>query len=441
MMAESQTVRALTALGSLLLAAFRGSRSRRGLLLSLDFLETSFFHSRTYRLVEKTPSLYPARLWGLFDSANRAFSGSLLMRIGIFHPLFLFPLTYFGFVAISRYRPSFLALFSILLGLAFFALGVSLSRRVEIDSILFEGASPKIAVLLLSVGLGALLTDLLLAGTIPLFDPVGRRYLNVTFTMLSTVLVPGGILLISLIGRRREEGRLTLPEARVYGLTTLLLTTALIALLGYRTQILVSLLGGSIALLHRRLVGPTEILLALASALGTVAALGYLRAQELGSALGFLEVIGGRTALTLSVYDTLINRFWLFGVNHGTVALATFSSFLPFVPGPRLGPRTIVANLFGIRDVSITSTLLGTVVLDFGLPGIALFMLLLGSIVGIAYYAMRRTESPLATAIFALFLAYTLVGIETGLVDFIVFLYFLGGTLLLLASRRTGREG
>ncbi|MEE9564587.1 MAG: hypothetical protein V3V63_02645, partial [Candidatus Hydrothermarchaeaceae archaeon] len=106
------------------------------------------------------------------------------------------------------------------------------------------------------------------------------------------------------------------------------------------------------------------------------------------------------------------------------------------IPGPRLGPRTIVARMYGVQDISMTSTLFGTVVLDFGIPGIAVFAVCLGFVVGLAYNAMKNTRGALPTGIFSLLIAYTLVGIETGLVDLIVFVLFFTSFLILVNPKR-----
>ncbi|RLG56669.1 MAG: hypothetical protein DRN95_06525, partial [Candidatus Hydrothermarchaeota archaeon] len=86
------------------------------------------------------------------------------------------------------------------------------------------------------------------------------------------------------------------------------------------------------------------------------------------------------------------------------------------------------------EGVSITSTLYGTVALGYGILGIAIFSLLLGHVLAIAHEAMKQSKSSLATGIFSLLMAYTLVGIETGLVDFIVFVLFITSYLILRKS-------
>jgi oligosaccharide repeat unit polymerase len=396
------------------------------------FLENAFLKSRAYTISRQMPRLYPARIWGVFDSANVRLKGS----VDIFNPVFIFPLVYLAFICISTYRPSNLALFSIFVGISFFAAGVRLSDRVKIKNISLEPSSERIAILLISVGVMALVYDVFQAGAIPLLKPTAKRYLNVTLTTLAMVLVPGGIIAISSVGKRLEKGLISQREARVYALVLLLTTTFLISLLGYRTQIIVSLLGCTIAMYYSRLIGALEVMVSFFTALFAISIEGYYRALAEGGSVGLFDVVGQRMGLTLSIYDSLVNRFYLFGANHGTTTLATFSSFFHSIPGPRLGPRTIVARMYGVQDISMTSTLFGTVVLDFGIPGIAVFALCLGFVIGLAYFAMKNTKGALPTGIFSLLIAYTLVGIETGLVDLIVFMFFFTSFLILVDPKR-----
>jgi oligosaccharide repeat unit polymerase len=402
-----------------------------------DFVERSFSHSLTLKVHKKASSfVYPQRLWRVFDSLNEGIKQGKIAT-NIFNPLFIFPFTYFAVLAMSSYRPSNLAIFSIFLGIAFFMVGALVSGKVRFKEIYLEEHAKRIAILLLVVGVFFLLMDLYRAKTIPLLEPAVRRHLSVLYTMLASLLVPGGILGISLIGRKLERKEITIREARTFAISTMLIITFLISLLGYRTQVIVSLLGCTIAMYFWNIVGVTEILLSFSSLFLAISSIGYIRALSQGSSMGFFDVIGRRLGLTLSVYDHLITRFWQFGANRGSVALATFSSFFSFIPGPRLGPRTMVARIIGVeKNISITSTLLGTIVLDFGIPGIMFSMVLLGFVVGLAYNAMKQTKSALATAIYSLLIAYALVGIETGLVDFNVAMFFTVSFLILIASRR-----
>ncbi len=459
MISQSISIRFAAVCFRFVLASFLNSKTYTYLLRFSEILQAAFFNSASYRFIKMVPCLYPGQLWQPLDSLNTRFKGSFLSK-NIFNPIFIFPFVYLSFIAVSSYRISNLGLFSILIGILFFVFSF-LRFKIDYNKIYLEDRAEKVAVLLLTVGVLSLVYDVLQAGAVPLFDPAAKRHLSVTFTMLSTLIVPGGILTIAIIGRRFREKKLELKEARMYAIFTLIATTGLIALLGYRTQIIVSLLGCSIAMymggsktripstvppesLRRvggsntgdtRLIGLTEILLVFFSAIFAISLLGYYRGMAEGSSVGFFEIIARRVGLTLSVYDYLINRFWPFGVNHGTTMLATFSSFFHFIPGPRLGPRTIVARMFGVQDISMTSTLLGTVVLDFGIVGIIAFMAAFGGILKMAYTA-AKTNSAVGIAIFAFLLSYSLVGIETGLVDFNVFVFFAGSFLILVNSRK-----
>ena len=432
MISESKFITFLVSFTKIFLVSLEKSKTYEYLANYAAFLENALLDSRAYALSRPMPRLYPARLWGIFDSANTRLKSS----VDIFNPIFIFPLVYLAFVCISTYRPSNLALFSIFIGIAFFAAGVRMSNRVKIKDIALESESERIAILLISVGVLALVYDLFQAGAVPLLKPAAKRYLNVTLTTLAMLLVPGGILAISSIGKRLEMEKISQKEARIYSLAILLGTTFLISLLGYRTQIIVSLLGCTIAMYYSRLIGVLEVVVSFSSAIFAISLAGYYRALAEGSSIELFDVVGQRTGLTLSIYDSLVNRFYLFGANHGTTFLATFSSFFHSIPGPRLGPRTIVARMYGVQDISMTSTLFGTVVLDFGIPGIAVFALALGFVVGLAYYAMKNTKGALPTGMFSLLIAYTLVGIETGLVDLIVFVFFFTSFLILVNPKR-----
>ncbi len=430
---RSVFIDSLFALARYLRNSITGSATLATLLSFLVFTERAFYASRFRALLLRLPFFYPARVWGFFDSMGAKMAKSRLARIDLFNPVLIFPLAFSAFVGLSAYRASNIALASIAVGLASFVVGAKIGRRAEFKNIYLEGASRKIVTFLLSAGLLFMLADLLYAGSIPLLDPLARRYLNVTYTMLASLTVPGAILAISIVGGKAKKGEIGLSAARSYAAFITVASTLIMSLLGYRTQMMVSLLGCTIAMFYGGIIGIAEIILAFFAAAAGLSTFGYVRALQQGSQIGMAEVIGKRIGLTMSVYDWLVNRFWLFGVNHGYTALATFTSFLP-IPGPKLGPRTIVASIFGISGISMTSTLYGTVVLDFGIPGIAAFSLVFGALLGLAYKAVRQTGSPLAIAVFALLMAYSLVGVETGLVDFNVAFFFFAGAVILINS-------
>jgi oligosaccharide repeat unit polymerase len=375
--------------------------------------------------------LYPKKLYRIIDANNHK-QRSFLSK-NIFSPVVIFPLIYLLFISLSDYRLSNLALITVGIGLLFFYLGTKMSYFSS-SEIKLNRYTKSIGASLFTIGFVFLSVDLVSAGSIPLFDPAARSRLVVTYTMLAQLLPPGGILLISFFGEEYRKGKLGQTQARIYAFFVFFISILLISTLGFRTQIIVTLLGSFIAMYLTGLVGFMEVSLSLILAGFAVVSLGYYRAVVQGSPLGFFDVIAARIGLTMSVFDYLVKRFMPFGANKGYTLLATFSSLIPGLPGPRLGPRTIVARLFGIIGISVTSTLLGTIVLDLGIVGVVLFMLLLGHILGFAYSA-AKTGFALGVGVYSVFLAYTLVGIETGLVDFNVIMMFLAGYLVLRFSK------
>jgi uncharacterized membrane protein len=63
-------------------------------------------------------------------------------------------------------------------------------------------------------------------------------------------------------------------------------------------------------------------------------------------------------------------------------------------------------------------------VVDFGKVGVFVEMLILGSILGIGFKIMQKTKNYFYIGIYSLILTYTILGIETGILDIQVLLYF-----------------
>ncbi len=425
------------------LASLRESRALAFLSLLARRIIELYSVSRLSWLINNIP--YPERLWGFIDRIN------LRLNFNLLNPERLFILAYGFFLLVSSYTLSFKALLFILVTLTFFIAGFTLAKKVGFRRASFENSSLKAGTLLYLFSLVCLLLDLYYAGDIPVLEPVARKKLSVLLTYASTFIVLAGLIIASALGREFFENKRSLKDARMKVLVVALATTFFVTLLGFRTQTLVSLLSFTFVMYRYSLIGNLEILSALASGLLAISAMGAYRAIKVGYTLGLFEVIGKRVGVTLSIYDYIVNTLFevsqfsgykvlLTGVYHGRIALATFSSFLSFVPGPSLGPRTIVAREFGVTGVTLTSTLLGPVSLDLGLIGSILFLFTLGVIIGLAFKDSITTASSLATAFFSILFAYLLVGIETGLVDFNVFVLFAASLFISISALAEGRR-
>jgi uncharacterized membrane protein len=68
--------------------------------------------------------------------------------------------------------------------------------------------------------------------------------------------------------------------------------------------------------------------------------------------------------------------------------------------------------------------------IDFGKMGIAIGMGLFGFILGIGYKIIQITKNYFYIALYAILLAYTLLGIETGILDIHVIAYFVIGLVI-----------
>ncbi len=406
------------------------SRSFRALLALGTWLEASFRASALRRAAGGIASLYPGRLWGWFDRA----SGRLEFALS---PPAVVGIAYVAFLAAgsaSGLSPaSYLLVAAYLLA---FGAAYRICSGVRIREVVFDAESLRLGGVLMLASVLALCADLYRAGAVPLIEPAARMKLSVPLTYASTFLVPAGLILGARVCEGYRRGTLGRGEARMYLLALGACTVFLITLLGFRTQTAVGVLSFLILMRIYRLVGNAEILAALLALLGAVGAIGAYRLASGGGEAGLWEVVGGRAQLTVAVYDQLVRQLQeagglLTGYYGGRLALSTFSSFLGFVPGPGLGARTAVAMEFGVTGISMTSTLLGTVVLDLGLVGVVLFGLATGAAVG---SGKAISSSPLGAALYSILLAYMLTGIETGLVDFSVLLLFAAAPALALCS-------
>ena len=73
-------------------------------------------------------------------------------------------------------------------------------------------------------------------------------------------------------------------------------------------------------------------------------------------------------------------------------------------------------------------------VVDFGKVGVLIGMLLLGFILGIGFKIMQKTKNYFYIGIYSLILTYTILGVETGLLDIQVLVYFAIAILIYLIN-------
>lgn len=287
-----------------------------------------------------------------------------------------------------------------------------------------------ITFLLIFIGTFYWILDLIAYGGIPILEPLKRGSLDPWYTMAAHLLPLGTILLVSLAGIEMEK-----KKARFVSLVFVVFALITMGVLGYRTQIALTIIGVLIVSAFTELVTLEEITVLSGAGALSLIAMTSLRNIILQTKISIIDAIRYRVGLTLSSYDILAELGGLRGFTHGFVHIASYPPLANLMPGLAYSPRRYIGVFVGADNVSITSTIMGPLVIDFGVIGVFLGMLFLGFLLKKSYDLIKRIEGKekaLFIAFYAIFLSYSIIGIETGLVDFEVLLTFFAGFLYIL---------
>jgi len=287
-----------------------------------------------------------------------------------------------------------------------------------------------ITFLLIFIGTFYWILDLIAYGGIPILEPLKRGSLDPWYTMAAHLLPLGTILLVSLAGIEMEK-----KKARFVSLVFVVFALITMGVLGYRTQIALTIIGVLIVSAFTELVTLEEITVLSGAGALSLIAMTSLRNIILQTKVSIIDAIRYRVGLTLSSYDILAELGGLRGFTHGFVHIASYPPLANLMPGLAYSPRRYIGVFVGADNVSITSTIMGPLVIDFGVIGVFLGMLFLGFLLKKSYDLIKRIEGKekaLFIAFYAIFLSYSIIGIETGLVDFEVLLTFFAGFLYIL---------
>ncbi|XRO74978.1 oligosaccharide repeat unit polymerase family protein [Methanocaldococcus sp. 28A] len=262
---------------------------------------------------------------------------------------------------------------------------------------------------LMIIGLIAIISDLIWVKDIPLFNPLSRKFLNVYFTTLSHLFLVGWAVVVA-------SSDIDKKKILLYTI----IFSMLIMLLGYRTNVLVLLISIGVVLYYKNKITNREILKYGLLIFIFLLGLSILRLYVLGVEG---NPITSRIALTMSVYDIIFNNFN--GMFNGYIHYAAVFSYL----GLSNGARVVIAKILGISGVSITPTMVGAVVGDYGILGIIPYFGILGIFLGF-FYKLAKELGGIYLGIFGILFAYTLIGIESGILDLDVILYYFFGLIL-----------
>ena len=96
-------------------------------------------------------------------------------------------------------------------------------------------------------------------------------------------------------------------------------------------------------------------------------------------------------------------------------------------------PRTFVGNYVLGDNVCLTSSIFGPVFLDFGIIGLTVQMILLGVFLKIMNKIAKSLKG-VGIAIYSIILIHTLIWIETGPTDIMIWIFYLLGIILIILT-------
>ena len=259
-------------------------------------------------------------------------------------------------------------------------------------------------------------------GGIPLLKPSIRYLLKPIFTMPVFLIIPATCLIASAYLKDFQDEKITRSQARFRFIILLAIDCAFLLLLGYRTPLLAAFLIIIIIGFYGNIVSLWEVVVGALIGVGAIIGIGYFRSlgeMTITSSTNPFYTLQSRADFTLHVLNLLDFIGGNFGLTHGKMILSS-------IPGSDLGPRMMVGKLIAWRtEVTVTPTLIGQMVVDFGKVGVFVEMCLLGFVLGIGFKIMQKTKDFFYIGIYSIILTYAILGIETGILDIQVILYFI----------------
>ena len=340
----------------------------------------------------------------------------------------LFPLTLLTFFWIAQLRPSPNTLLLLYLSALISSVSILLSKLdmkyIDVKNVRFVVMFT--GIVMLFIGAIGFTMQIAKVRGLPLLNEELRRGLSPMLNYMAWTSVPGMAFLLSSLDNLSERRCLALILAALGFIPSLFLA--------FRTEMIAYVIAISVVLYSRRVIGGAHLLVGFIMALALFVGVGAIRSITTGVAAQPILSVLYRPTITVAALDTIVRRYNLYPVTHGLLHLAALSS-LGLIRGSKYGPRTLISiYTLGRRDISTTATILGGPVLDGGLLGALLVVSLLSYMLGVSYRASKRAESMLGP--YSTILAYTVVGVETGILDLNVYLYLIIAFIVTLTSLR-----
>jgi oligosaccharide repeat unit polymerase len=333
--------------------------------------------------------------------------------------------------------PSFQVYIFIIIGTTFFVLGVlfpkillKISKTFENKIKILENIKNEklkniplfdtyniielILVAIVTLGIILQIANLLILGGIPLFSGILKENATTKIWLFSYIFFLIGINL--LLGKFKRKSHYIL----------LTIGILLFTLTGYRTTPITILLSVFITLYYTRKFKMKHKLFFAILIVTLLIAIGFIATKSIEWQqwrLNPLELVSYRVGFTLNMLDKAI---YLQGSTNGSLFYYTLTGFFK-----SLDPRVLVGEAVIGKNHSITSTIFGPAILDFGLLAMTLQMFIIGFILKLLHLLQKHFKGIL-TGLYAIILAQTIVWIETGPTDIVVWIFYLIGIFTMI---------
>ena len=281
------------------------------------------------------------------------------------------------------------------------------------------------------IGIIFLFISIASVGGLPILKSSLRYSLKPIFTMPVFLVIPGIGLIASHRLNQYKNGEISRIQVRFRFLVLTFIGIITVLTLEYRTPIIAILLMMIIIAYYGEILSVWEVILGALIGVCAIMGIGYLRSLNelaISSNTSIFSTLESRANFTMHVLNLLNQISGNFGLLHGKMIASS-------MPGSPLGPRMLVGKLIAWRtEVTVTPTLLGQMLVDFGKIGVALEMCLLGFILGTGYKIIKITKDSFYIAMYSLILTYSIVGVETGILDIQILFYFFIISFIYLAA-------
>lgn len=404
-------------------------------------LTTKFKNSLLFTIIFKIMGFFEEKWLGsyfkkFYPSENflSIFKKSEILNKNIFHPLIIL-LVFTIFLLLSFSGVSWSLEINLIIAFISFFIGATIIPHYLLNNDNLEVPRFKkddiysIGFCLILVGVMFFVLCIGSVGGIPLLRSSLRYSLSPALTMPVFLMIPGIGMVGSSYLMKYKENLLNRSQVRFRFLILFLLSAAVLLGLAYRTPLIAVLLMLVIIGYIGEILSVWEVIVAALLGVSGIVGIGYYRVIEEGTltkGVGPLSTLQSRADFTLHVLDLLNTVSGDYGIMHGKLLASS-------LPGSSLGPRMTIGKLIAWRsEVTVTPTLLGQMVVDFGRVGVAVGMGLIGFILGIGYKIIKRINDSFYIFLYALLLTYTILGVETGILDIQVIVYFIIGLFIYL---------